>query len=255
MNEDTPQSTQPFAGELKLPPQSLPTHVEESPETKAAVPPAIVAPSDSVQDDMAKQDFLWHTHSYLNEYARFADTKAAFSGAISGTLLGCLYSTKAFLPLVTLSLDRWSIAAWLAAAAGLTLCLSVGFAIWTIRPRLKTAQQTGYIYWGNITAYQEIDRFKIAFHSQSPRALNDCLLQHVFDISKHVCVPKYRAVSICLLLLLIGACLSIATLALQDHAGAHGAPSRLSPLSVRTSSSSLSSDGQTLVAVINKCWA
>ena len=236
MNEELPQATESLGGELRLPTEPLPTRSNDraDPENREALPLTNPASSDLAQDEGAKQDFLWHTHSYLSEYARFADTKAAFSGTISGALLGCLYGTKAFLPLVTLSYRQWPTAAWFAAAAALALCLSVAFSIWTIRPRLKTTQAKGYIYWDNVAAHREIETFKTSFHSESPRALNDCLLHHIFDISKHVCVPKYRAVSVCLLLLLMGAFLAIASLALQDRAAAED-PSAAPTVSVQVS--------------------
>jgi hypothetical protein len=236
MNEEIPESTESAGGTLRPPtePPTARSNNRADPGNREALPFTNPVSSELAAAEPPKQDFLWHTHGYLSEYARFADTKAAFSGTISGALLGFLYTTKAFLPLFTLSYRQWPTAAWLAAVAGSSLCLSAGLSIWTIRPRLTTTQSKGYIYWGNVAAYREIEEFKTAFHSQSPQALNDCLLHHIFDLSKHVCVPKYRAVSVCMLLLFVGGLLAIATLAWQDRAAARN--SRAEPaVSLQTS--------------------
>jgi hypothetical protein len=180
--------------------------------TVACPPPA---PSD--MDETAKQSFLWHTHDYLGEYARFADTKAAFSGTISGALIGFLYNSKIFIPMVSTSFFQWSSVTWLGAIAGLFLLASVVLTLLTVYPHLKSTRTKGFVYWGNIAAFKKFEVFQGSFHSQSPRTLNDGLLIQAFDISKHVLIPKYRVVSWCLITLTLGAVFAAGTLLLKDR--------------------------------------
>ena len=186
-------------------------------EVAGQTPLVAQAPDDSpAMDEAAKQEFLWHAHQYLNDYAKFGDTKAAFGGTASAALLGALYSAKAHVPLVQMKLDQWLLSTWLAAAGGVLLLASVAFAIWTILPRLRSTQSKGFIYWGSISEHGSLELLQTSFHSQSARTLNDHLLHHVFDISSKVCVPKYRSISLCIWALCIGGFLAAAALVLQD---------------------------------------
>jgi hypothetical protein len=167
-------------------------------------------------DEASKQEFLWRTHQYLGEYARFGDTKAAFSGAIASALLGALYSAKAHVPLLQTSFQQWALSTWLAALGALLLFASVALAIWTVLPRLRSTQSKGFIYWGSIAAHGNVGLLQTSFHSQSAHTLSDHLLHHVFDISTKVCIPKYRSLSLCIWVLCVGAFLAAAALVLQD---------------------------------------
>src|SRR5437763_6875673 len=74
LSSDNPQS--------KLLSKVQPVAVTLSEMAEAVAPPAGETPASlpSNPDEAAKMDFLWHTHQYLGEYARFGDTKAAFAG-------------------------------------------------------------------------------------------------------------------------------------------------------------------------------
>lgn len=185
-------------------------------------------------DEAAKQQFLWHVHQYLGEYARFGDTKAAFSGAIASALLGALYSAKAHMPLLSASWDQWTLSTWLSAMGGVFLLASVALAIWAVWPRLGSTQSEGFVYWDSIAAHGTIERLQNAFNEQPARALNDHLLHHVFDISKQVCIPKYRAIALCIWSLCIGSLLAAAALVSQDlpHKTVPAAAPTLSPASL-----------------------
>lgn len=182
-------------------------------EPSAFVPPEAVDPP---MDDASKQDFLWKTHQYLGEYARFSDTKAAFSGAIASTLLGALYAAKVHVPLIRTSFHEWTFVSSLTAVGGLLLLFSVALTVWAVLPRLRSSQSKGFIYWGAVAAHQKVDVLQTSFQAQSTRTLNDHLLHHVFDISTKVCVPKFRIVWFCIATLAAGAALSVAALVLQD---------------------------------------
>ena len=169
-----------------------------------------LAVDEPAMDEAAKQEFLWHIHQYLGEYARFGDTKAAFAGAIASALLGALYGAKAYVPLVKTPYSQWLPVTWLAATSGLFLLASIVLAIATVLPRLRGTVSKGFIYWGNIAAYGEVEQLRTSFHAQSARTLNDHLLHHIFDISFRVCIPKYRSVTLCIWTLVVGGFLAAA---------------------------------------------
>lgn len=172
--------------------------------------------ANPVTDEAAQQQFLWHVHQYLGEYARFGDTKAAFSGAIASALLGALYSAKAHMPLLNAPSAQWTLSTWLSAMGGVFLLASVALAIWAVLPRLGSTQTKGFIYWDSIAAHGSIEKLQKAFNEQPARTLNDHLLHHVYDISTKVCIPKYRAIALCIWTLCIGSLLTAAALVSQD---------------------------------------
>src|SRR5262249_7698300 len=94
----TPKSPAAIPPQLISPSEPLPKPSVESVDTGAAVQrdssSVVPEPIGSTSDEAAKREFLWHTHEYVNEYVRFADTKAALAGAIASTLVGALYTAK-----------------------------------------------------------------------------------------------------------------------------------------------------------------
>lgn len=170
------------------------------------------------------QDFLWHVHEYVNEYIRFGDAKAAFAGTFASGLLAVLYSSRAHAEALQVPCRQWSVATWLAVPASVFLAASVVLALLTVRPRLRSSQSKGFIFWGNIAAHRKVDVFQASFHSQSEEALNDQLLHHLFDLSQKVCLPKYRQISLSIATLGIGGLLAGAALALQAAPEAPSAP-------------------------------
>ena len=144
---DTPAP--PLTSPLIAPPEPLPGRSGHSNESQAlaASSQTSSSPSASDLDEAAKQQFLWQTHSYLNEYARFGDTKAGFAGAAAAALLGALYSAKAHIPLLQTSIGQWPFSNWLIAAALGLLIAAATIAVWTIRPRLGSTQDKGLIFW------------------------------------------------------------------------------------------------------------
>ena len=214
-----PDETKAELPQLIAPSEPLPGHsgppLEGHTAATAVTPPHASPLSGPALDEAAKHEFLWHTHEYLGEYARFADTKAAFAGTIASALIGALYSAKAHLALMQAP-GEWTIAAWLTAAAGAFLIASIVLAVWTVLPRLRSTQSKGFVYWGAIANHGTVELLQTSFHSQSARTLNDHLLHHVFDISKKVCLPKYRAVTLCIWAVVIGGFLSAAALMVAD---------------------------------------
>jgi hypothetical protein len=170
-----------------------------------AVAPIVPAETTREAETTDASEFLWNTHQYLNEYARFADTKAGFAGALAAALLGCLYAEKSQFPIFQNPSVPWNWKMTFGLVAAVLLVLSIALAAWTVRPRLRSTQIQGFIYWGNLAAFSDHLELARAFRGHDARSLNDQLLHHNFDIATQVCVPKYRAVSLCISALALGA--------------------------------------------------
>jgi hypothetical protein len=181
------------------------------------VPPDLpIIESGNPEQESAKQEFLWHAHSYLNEYIRFGDAKAGFAGTLASGLFAALYGSGVYARAVQTSLGAWRADTWLGIAATPFLAFGVFLALWAVRPRLRSTQAKGFIFWGSIAAHPDLSSFQRSFESQSVHALNDHLLHHLYDLSKRVCIPKYRNVSLCIAMLGVGAVFAAASLALQS---------------------------------------
>lgn len=190
-----------------------------TPPASAPAPSPIPTPVPPVAKeiaDAARLSFLWSTHSYLGEYARFADTKAAFAGTLAGASLAYLYGAGMFTPLLKTFICAWNWVHWLTLIAGVMLCVVIGLALHVVRPRLNKTGITGYIFWGGIAAFGSADEFKKAFHARTEAELTEALRTQVFDVSQFVLVPKYRTVSHCLSVLAIGLVFAGASLLVKD---------------------------------------
>ena len=159
------------------------------------------APATSQQ----RQDFLWKTDEYLANYARFADTKAGFVGALAISLFGWVLSTHALSPVLRAWPAVWPLSTWFSVAAGGLLLGSAGLAIWSIYPRLRSTKDKGFVFWGNIGAFGSSAAFKAAVKGIRPEDLSAELAQHVYDVAAFVCIPKYRSVSWAIRLFVLGA--------------------------------------------------
>jgi hypothetical protein len=172
--------------------------------------------SPNASDASAQTSFLWHTHDYLGEYARFADTKAAFAATLAGALLGCLYGAGLFAVLIRTPIHAWTGTSWATFLAGLALCTSIFLAGLVVYPRLKSTTKTGFIFWGSIAAFGSVSEFRAAFRASTEKDLGDGLQGQVFDVAKYVLIPKYRGASRCLRALVIGAILAGVALILKE---------------------------------------
>lgn len=172
-------------------------------------------PGPATMDASAKQSFLWSVHGYLAEYARFADTKAAFAGTLAGAILGGLYGAKLFDPINRTAPCTWPLASCLAVVAGIFLVATMFFAIRTVYPRLRPVPGQGYIFWGNILRFDNAEELLRSFHSETSADLINHLLRQNFTVSKYVCTPKYRNVSFALISLSAGAVLGAAAFLLK----------------------------------------
>ena len=201
------------------------------PVTSLANPPTVVEPgaitaagavrthpslSETDTSEAEKSEFLWNSHNYINEYIRYGDTKAAFVAATASALLGILYSSKIYVPIIQLPCSQWTSAEWFAIIAATLLASSVILSLLTIRPRLKSTQSQGFIFWGSIAAHEKLERLQTSFDAQSIKTLNDHLLHHLFDLSVKVVVPKYKQISLLILAAGIGGFAAALALILND---------------------------------------
>ena len=208
------------------------------PEPSQTPPKQSGAGSPTIVNDpvtTSKQGFLWHTLDYLGDYARFADTKAAFAGTLAGALLGCLYGAGLFAPLVRTPIREWAYVSWMTGLAGVLLCVSIGLAVHIVYPRLKRTGKTGFIFWGGIAAYDSGEKFKAAFRANSETDLNEALQGQVFDVAKYVLVPKYKNVSHCLRTLVIGASFAGLALLAKDASSPKSVPVPVAPIPAQSS--------------------
>jgi hypothetical protein len=176
-----------------------------------------------------QQAFLWHTHDYLGDYARFADTKAAFAGTLAGALVGCLYGAGLFAQLVKTSIPQWTWVMWITASAGLISCVAIFLSVLVVYPRLRRSKKIGFIFWESIAAFGSAAKYRAAFRDKNEDELSEALQQQIFDVAKFVLVPKYRRVSLCLSALVIGAMLSGVALLYKDSASVKTAPAAAPP--------------------------
>jgi hypothetical protein len=139
-------------------------------------------------------EFLWKTHSYINEYIRFSDTKAGFVITLSGALLGALFSTKAHELFIKSEVSRWSWLSWCSCASFLTSAMAVLLGIVAIRPRLWSHTDHAFIYWGGIAKHTSMEAFTREYKQLPDDCLLEHLVHHVFELST-VCARKYFWVS------------------------------------------------------------
>jgi hypothetical protein len=200
---DTPEESAPKDPEIARSDATLAAVVSDALAVQPTASAATLA-------DAAKQTFLWHAHSYVSESIRFADTKAGFAGSVAGALLAGLYGARVHV--LSVPLSDWNVAAWLTFGAGVFLIASIGLAAWTVTPRTKSSQTKSFIYWQAISAHACQEQFQSDFAKASLLSLNEQLVQHLYDLSTKICVPKFRIVRLCLLCLCIGALLTIVVL-------------------------------------------
>lgn len=129
----------------------------------------------------ASVDFLWKTHSYLNECIRFADTKAelviAWTSAMIGALLAGGQHKQIECSLVGLS-----------NVSGL-LFLAVAFtcAFVAVFPRMRTSQPKGFIFSESILAHASgedyFDAFRKLSANDDSKSLIRPIAEHIYDLS------------------------------------------------------------------------
>jgi len=173
----------------------LPTGAESPPEARVSVgqESSRIRPREGTLTG-AELEFLWNTHSYINEYIRFSDSKAGIAITISGALLGLLYSGRVQDLFVKSPVGAWSWVSWFSFTAFFFLVVAVLLGVWAIKPRPWSRQQRALVYWGGIAKFPHPEAFCSEFRRQSDHALIEHLANHVHELST-VCASKYFWVS------------------------------------------------------------
>lgn len=131
-----------------------------------------------------RQQYLWKVHGYINEYIRFADTKAGFIVVLDTAIIGALYAIHCQQRFLNTAPIQWSFTALAALFAFIALGLSVVASILVVRPRLNAHSIKGYIFWESIVEHGTQEAFESVVLSQTDENLTSHLAQHIFILSK-----------------------------------------------------------------------
>ncbi len=160
-------------------------------------------------------EFLWNTHSYINEYIKFADAKAGVVATWTSAFLGVLISIDVHHLFMGGEGSDCSTLTGIAAAAlsliGMLL-LAAGFiaAVFALIPRLwsrplrslrfwkeispsPASQNLGYIFWSDILAHGSTEAFvKNVLKRDDDRLAKD-IAEHIYVLSQ-ICDRKFSFV-------------------------------------------------------------
>lgn len=157
--------------------------------------------------EQASLDFLWKIHGYVNEYIRFADTKAAFTITLAVAVLGGLLSSGVHRLVVLAPPSQWTLLESAAGASMFLLAISVflgGCAIW---PRFwRRGAGEGHIFWGAIVEQPNANAFWAGIRNRAPENLTEAVAHHVYSLA-NVCARKYSYVSLSMGAAFVGAVL------------------------------------------------
>lgn len=167
----------------------------------------ITTAGQDAKEPAAVLDFLWRTHEYTNEWARFADQKASVVIVVSSGLIGVYQTRGIFERMIRAGPVAWSPVLWLAALGMGLLVLGIGFAAWSIRPRLRAVARPGFVYWGGVVAHGTAARYWDAIRAQQADDLAAYMSEHLFALSA-ICTEKYLWVNRGVLAAMVGAVVS-----------------------------------------------
>lgn len=145
-------------------------------------------------DGQIDHEFQWNVHSYINEYIRYADTKAALVIAYASAMIGLLYTKglhKAFAEHV---IKSWHTQACLSAAAFGFLSISIILAAYCVVPRLRTHGNKGFIFWTDICRHGTSDNYGNAVSTLCSSDYSNQLSMHIFFLAG-VAESKFRIVN------------------------------------------------------------
>lgn len=208
--ETQPQLVAPEDSSLRPPASPEPAEAR----TPAALPAAPVAVSPSPANTSTLPhagEFLWKTHSYINEYIRFADAKAGFTVAIATALIGALFTARCHERFLYIAPVQWTGIGWLSFLSFAFLLASILAAVAAVRPRLWTTPSEGFIFWESVTAFKSPENFTGALLNQTPDSLAVQVAHHVYALST-VCRRKYLYVNAAIMLGVAGGILGGLTL-------------------------------------------
>jgi len=134
-------------------------------------------------ENEAAGPFLWNVHSYINEYIRFADTKAALVIAYGSALAGVFYAKGLHKAPLACPINRWDERLALSALAIGLVLTSVLVAVIAIMPQLRSSGRKGIVFWNDIVAHKNSDGYHGAVAGLPPQELLRQLSRHVYFLS------------------------------------------------------------------------
>lgn len=161
-------------------------------------------------------DFAWRTHEYINNYIRFADTKAAFVVAWASAIIGAIYAGNLHETVMQcrIALKDVSYSTTLAVLALILLGASFLAAALSIIPRLPTRQLSGLIFWESILVHATGDLYANALERNGRRQLTRDLCVQIHTLAA-VARKKYSYVRISMWLAFIGTTFGALSIALK----------------------------------------
>jgi hypothetical protein len=159
-------------------------------------------------------EHLRKTYETINEFIRFADTKAVAIMATDGVIAGLFFSNISTLqPL--LSQNYLSFALFIASVV--FMLLSAGAAAYCIFPRLKRNNNECLIFFGDIAKFKTAENYSKAVTKElTDEKIESQLIDQIWANSK-IATSKYCAVKVsisCFVALLFSSCLFILAVSL-----------------------------------------
>ncbi len=161
-------------------------------------------------------DFAWKTHEYINNYIRFADTKAALIIAWSSAILGTLYVGRLH-EAVMQSHFTFKGISWATTLATLAFpLLGVSFlaAAWSIIPRLPTKQLSGLVFWESILVHASGDLYANELGRNDTNQLTRHLCLQIHTVAA-VARKKYLCITLSMWIALSGTILGILSILIK----------------------------------------
>jgi hypothetical protein len=144
-----------------------------------------------------KTENLWKTYEAINEFIRFADTKATTILAVNGVIAGFYFSNIGAIQ--TILQQRPIALVPLLTSTGFIL-ISSGFSAYCIIPRLRMNKSNCLIFFCDIANYKTADAYKEAIENEmSDKEIEKHLTDQIWANSK-IANRKYYAVTISIII-------------------------------------------------------
>lgn len=166
---------------------------------------------DSSHDLGTLMQFALRGHTYVNDYIKFADQKAAFIVALCSGMLGLLYKSAAQAHFLK-PLSQWQFIDLMTFLGFAILSISIILSFLVIKPQKKPKKNSGLLFWGTVSEIDSANDYLKQVLKLSNQGIADELLDHNYRLSK-VCSDKYWFLDWAVITCAIGVILSIIVLA------------------------------------------
>jgi hypothetical protein len=136
---------------------------------------------------------LWKTYEAINEFIRFADTKATAIMAIDGVIAGFFFSNIGTIQTI-LKVKPIALIPLLMVAG--FIMLSLGFSAYCVIPRLKMNKSKCLIFFCDISEYRSAEAYRKAIENEMS---GDKIEGHLTDqiwANSRIAKRKYTAITI-----------------------------------------------------------